>query len=115
MQRRRVDLPEPEGPMIATTSPALILRLTSLSTSWCPKLLQTPSTASRMGRTTRPALSEGMLTAFKLIATPLQLDLRQAPSELYDSSQKGSSPAHVAGKKTSNPAPLRTEPSHGLR
>ena len=36
-QRRRVDLPLPEGPMMTTTSPSRTSRLMSLSTSSCLK------------------------------------------------------------------------------
>src|SRR3546814_11136150 len=42
MQRRNVDLPEPERPMIATISPLSIDMLTSLRTSSAPKRLWMP-------------------------------------------------------------------------
>ena len=38
--RRNVDLPQPDGPMMATTSPSLIVVLMSRSTTWSPKALQ---------------------------------------------------------------------------
>ncbi len=38
MQRSMVDLPEPEPPMIATTSPSRAVSDTPFSTSWVPKL-----------------------------------------------------------------------------
>ena len=38
MQRSRVDLPEPEAPMMAVTSPFFTLKSMSRSTSWLPKL-----------------------------------------------------------------------------
>ena len=41
IQRSSVDLPEPEGPIITTTSPASILRLISCSTCVVPKCLAT--------------------------------------------------------------------------
>ena len=43
-QRRKVDLPEPEAPMMVTTSPGLTARSIPLSTSSEPKLLRKPST-----------------------------------------------------------------------
>ena len=36
-QRKSVDLPEPDGPMMLTTSPLSTLKLMSFSTSWSPK------------------------------------------------------------------------------
>ncbi|MDT4862441.1 hypothetical protein FQZ97_970980 [compost metagenome] len=36
MQRRKVDLPDPEEPMMLITSPALAVTETPLSTSWLP-------------------------------------------------------------------------------
>ena len=35
-QRRKVDLPEPEGPMTTTFSPGAMCSLTPLSTTWSP-------------------------------------------------------------------------------
>ncbi len=40
MERRKVDLPEPEAPMIETTSPCATSSETPLSTSKVPKLLR---------------------------------------------------------------------------
>src|SRR5438128_1911886 len=53
-QRRNVDLPPPEGPMITTTSPRLTSRLTPLSTSALWKRLQT-STARTIGASLVPS------------------------------------------------------------
>ena len=41
MQRRKVDLPDPDGPMMHTTSPAGTVREMPLSASWLPNDLQT--------------------------------------------------------------------------
>ena len=46
MQRSRVDLPEPLGPITQTTSPRLTSRPTPRSTSSLPKRLCTPSSCS---------------------------------------------------------------------
>src|SRR5271155_2281008 len=43
MQRRKVDLPEPDGPRMHITSPRPTSRLMPLSTSRRPKYLCTPS------------------------------------------------------------------------
>lgn len=43
MHRRKVDLPEPEGPMRQNTSPGFTSRSMPLSTSTWPKDLWTPS------------------------------------------------------------------------
>src|ERR1700712_3715023 len=43
MQRRNVDLPDPEGPSRHNTSPRWTSRSMPLSTSWRPKDLRTPS------------------------------------------------------------------------
>ena len=51
MQRRKVDLPEPDGPMMQATSPGCTTMSTPRSTSVEPKLLCTPS-ASTMGAIT---------------------------------------------------------------
>ena len=60
MQRSSVDLPEPDAPMMHTTSPLPISRLTSSSTRWAPNDLdrffteiigvRTASRASAPGR-----------------------------------------------------------------
>ena len=39
IERRKVDFPDPEGPMITTTSPFLISRSIPLRTSFLPKYL----------------------------------------------------------------------------
>jgi hypothetical protein len=41
MQRNAVDLPEPDGPITQTTSPAATEKLTPLSTSMRPKVFLT--------------------------------------------------------------------------
>ena len=48
MQRRNVDLPDPDGPMTQATSPGMTVMSMPRSTSTCPKLLWT-SIASTMG------------------------------------------------------------------
>ena len=48
MQRRNVDLPEPDGPITHATSPGCTCRSTPRSTSVLPKLLWIP-TASTIG------------------------------------------------------------------
>ena len=74
MQRRNVDLPEPDGPRRQTTSPRLDLEEMPLSTSSRPKLLWTAS-AVTMGRLTRPArLGE----AAGMTAAPQTLQRRQS-------------------------------------
>ena len=47
MQRQSVDLPEPDGPITTTTSPALTVRSTSLSAWTSPKHLFTLSSETR--------------------------------------------------------------------
>src|SRR5574338_52939 len=42
-QRRKVLLPEPDGPITATTSPLASVSDTPFSTSWLPKRLRMPS------------------------------------------------------------------------
>ena len=44
MQRRSVDLPEPDGPMTLITSPLFTEKSMSRSTSWVPELLPRCST-----------------------------------------------------------------------
>src|SRR5262249_55624564 len=44
-QRKRVDLPEPEGPISATTEPVSTFRLMSRRTVSGPKLLRRPETS----------------------------------------------------------------------
>src|SRR6516165_448198 len=46
MQRNKVVLPEPLGPITTTTSPGLTARDTSRNTSSAPKLLQRPAISS---------------------------------------------------------------------
>ena len=43
MQRRSVDLPEPDAPMMVTTSPGMTSKSMFLRTTWSPKLLRRPS------------------------------------------------------------------------
>ncbi|MNV94414.1 hypothetical protein D3C71_1892060 [compost metagenome] len=40
IQRKRVDFPEPEGPIIQTTSPSETVRVAPFNTSKEPKLLE---------------------------------------------------------------------------
>ena len=47
MQRSIVDLPEPDGPAITTTSPRSIVRSMPSSTRLSPKLLRTRSSSTR--------------------------------------------------------------------
>ena len=47
MQRKSVDLPPPDGPMIATTSPGVTSSVMSLSTWLSPKLLLACSRRTR--------------------------------------------------------------------
>ena len=60
MQRKSVDLPEPEAPMIVTTWPGMTSRLMSRRTSRSPKLLRRPSI--------RTIGSAAELTFFSLMA-----------------------------------------------
>ena len=55
-QRRKVDLPEPDGPMMQTTSPRATLRLTPLITSSAPNDLRI-SIASTIGSAVMPGAS----------------------------------------------------------
>src|SRR5438552_988123 len=41
MQRRKVVLPDPEGPMMQTTSAGITWSVTSISAGWLPKLFPT--------------------------------------------------------------------------
>ena len=43
MMRKSVVLPDPDGPSIATSSPAAMLQETSSRTLWLPNCLPTPS------------------------------------------------------------------------
>jgi len=43
MQRRSVDLPEPEAPMMVTTSPDMTSKSMSRRTTWSPNDLRRPS------------------------------------------------------------------------
>src|SRR3954447_19042659 len=47
--RRNVDLPQPEGPISAVTSPAAMVRSTSASTWWSPNHALTSSATSAAG------------------------------------------------------------------
>ena len=49
MQRRKVDLPEPDDPRIATTSCSCAVSEMPLSTAWLPKVLQIDLTSSATG------------------------------------------------------------------
>ena len=68
MQRRNVDLPEPDGPMTHITSPRWTVRSMPLSTSSRPKRLCTPS-ASTIGGA-RPAPRRSRPSAGPLAAAP---------------------------------------------
>ncbi len=60
--RSRVDLPEPEGPIRATISPAASDRLTPSRARRAPKVLETPeisSTVSAMAQSGRVAAPVG--------------------------------------------------------
>ena len=49
MQRRKVDLPDPDEPRIATTSCSCAVSEMPLSTSWLPKVLRIDLTSSATG------------------------------------------------------------------
>ena len=58
MQRRKVDFPEPDGPMMHMTSPVADLEGDARRTSWRPKRLRTPS-ASTITRGHGRSLTKG--------------------------------------------------------
>ena len=62
MQRRKVDLPEPDGPSMHMTSPGCTSSETPFSTSSRPKRLCTDS-ALTIGSLIRPAMSRAAARA----------------------------------------------------
>src|SRR4051812_41676207 len=85
MQRRNVDLPEPDGPITQATSPGCTTRSTPRSTSTRPKLLWM-STASTIGGVA------GLVTGLSPSVVPLDVALpdrqhrgqRQVPGGRHD-------------------------------
>ena len=74
MQRSRVDLPEPEGPMMVTTSPGMTEKSTPRSTTLDPKLFSMPSTRMRGSLApAAPAVAATLSLAMFLLPSSLVL------------------------------------------
>src|ERR1700722_7829188 len=69
-QRKKVDLPQPEGPMIAVTRRSPKAKLTSLTACCSPKYAFRPSTVSSGLASTWDSVSAAVAAAIAARATP---------------------------------------------